>query len=176
MSELRKAKTNLPYFVTSTVVGWIDVFTRSRYADVLIDSLRYCQQSKNLDVFAYVIMPSHIHLVVRNLDNKLSGIIRDFKSFTAGRIIQMVKNTKGESRKEWLLHMFQYHARFKNQNKKYQFWQKTSYPIELFTPKMIDQKINYIHMNPVAAGLVNQPEYWAYSSASSIEKLKILRA
>ena len=83
MSELRKANTDATYFLTFTVVGWIDIFTRSRYCDVIMDSLEYCIENKGLDVFAYVIMPSHIHMVARNLDADLSGIIRDFKSHTA---------------------------------------------------------------------------------------------
>ena len=174
MSELRKANTDATYFLTFTVMGWIDIFTRSRYCDVIMDSLEYCIENKGLDVFAYVIMPSHIHMVARNLDADLSGIIRDFKSHTAKTILEMIENEPGESRKEWLLHMFKYYAKFHKQNKQYQFWQKKSYPIELLSPEMIDQKIEYIENNPVESGLVLSPESWMYSSACVQARIKVL--
>lgn len=174
MSELRKANTDATYFLTFTVVGWIDLFTRSRYCDEVLKSLSFCQENKGLDIFAYVIMPSHIHTVARSLDASLSSIIRDFKSFTAKRIIEIIETEQGESRKNWLLHMFRYHAKFKNQNKLYQLWQKTSHRTELYNPEMIDQKIDYIHNNPVESGLVTRPECWQYSSACEMQLLNIL--
>ena len=174
MSELRKANTDATYFATFTVVGWIDIFPRSRYSDIVIDSLKFCQQNKGLDIFAYVIMPSHIHIVFRQLDGKLNETIRDFKSFTANQILKKVQLEQGESRRDWLLHMFEYHAKFKNQNKKYQFWQKTNYPIALTNSSMVDQKVEYIHLNPVEAGLVTDPEFWNYSSANPMSALIML--
>ncbi len=174
MSELRKANTDATYFLTFSVVGWIDVFTRSRYCKVIVDSLAYCVENKQLDVYAYVIMPSHIHLVTRQLDSRLSETIRDFKSFTANQILKMIEEEQGESRKDWLLHMFRYYARFKKQNRHYQFWQKTSHPIELINSEMIDQKVDYIHDNPVVAGYVTEPESWMYSSACLFSPFKVL--
>ena len=174
MSELRKANTDATYFITMTVVGWIDVFTRSRYGDVLVDSLNFCSEKKGLDVFGYVIMPSHIHMIVRHEQGRLNEVIRDFKSFTAKEIIRMIDQEEGEGRKEWLLHMFRYHAKFQKQNKVYQFWQKTNHPIELTSPEMIDQKMDYIHENPVEAGLVVDPTSWNYSSANALSPLKVL--
>lgn len=173
MSELRKANTDAPYFITCTVVGWIDVFTRSRYNEILIDSLIHCQKHKGMEIFAYVIMSNHMHIVARNLDSRLNHILRDFKSFTAKKILDMIENEPGESRKEWLMHMFAYYAKFKTQNREYQFWQKTNHPIELHDSYMIDQKIDYIHNNPVAAGVVTDPEFWHYSSANPNSKIQL---
>ncbi len=175
MSELRKANTDATYFLTFTVVGWIDLFTRSKYCDEILQSLTFCKQNKGLDIFSFVIMPSHIHMVARSLDADLSSIIRDFKSYTAKRIIHLIETEPGESRKDWLLHMFRYHAKFKKQNKKYQLWQKTSFPKELYNPTMIDQKIEYIHNNPVEAGLVTKPESWQYSSACELPLFEVLQ-
>ena len=172
MSELRKANTDATYFLTFTVVGWIDVFTRSRYSDIVINSLKFCEENKGLDVFAYVIMPSHMHMVARHEDGKLNEIIRDFKSFTAKEIIRSIENEHGESRKGWLINLFKDHAKSTKQNKTYQFWQKTSHPIELISPEMIDQKIDYIHNNPVEAELVTDPFSWVYSSANVMSPLK----
>ena len=110
MSELRKANTNYPYFITCTVVQYIDVFTRSIYADVLVNSLKYCQQHKGLEIYGYVIMPSHIHMIARHDGAQLDKIIGHFKSFTAKETIKLIENSQEESRKEWLLHMFGYAA------------------------------------------------------------------
>ncbi|MEQ8628041.1 transposase [Ekhidna sp.] len=176
MSELRKANTDATYFLTFTVVGWIDVFTRSRYCDIIIDSLKFCSENKGLDVFSYVIMPSHIHMLARHEEGKLNEIIRDFKSYTAKEIIRTIDQEQGESRMEWLLEMFREYASTQKQNKVYQFWQKTSHPIEMLSSEMIDQKQEYIHNNPVAAGLVNDPESWVYSSANVMSPLKVLVA
>jgi len=174
MSELRKAKTDLPYFVTLTTVGWIDVFTRKDYAEIIIESLKYCQKEKGLKIFAYFIMPSHIHLVIQQEDGKLSEVIRDFKSFTAKGIIKAIENNKFESRREWLLYMFKHFAKKTKQNNIYMFWQKTNYPIELTTNEMIDQKIDYIHNNPIEAGIVRDAENYVYSSANERSVLEII--
>jgi REP element-mobilizing transposase RayT len=76
MSELRKANTDYPYFVTLSIVGWIDLFTRSRYAELIEDNLNHCIQHKGLSVYAYVIMPSHIHIVARQEEGKLNEVLR----------------------------------------------------------------------------------------------------
>ncbi len=66
------------YFITSTVHQWVDVFTRKDYIDILLDSLRFCQQEKGLKIYAWVIMTNHIHLIVQSDKVPLSDIIRDF--------------------------------------------------------------------------------------------------
>ncbi|MEQ8811860.1 MAG: transposase [Imperialibacter sp.] len=173
MSELRKATTDHPYFLSIPVVGWIDVFTRQRYCDKIIESLTFCTQNKGLEIFAYVIMPSHLHMVARSLKSDLNHIVRDFKSFTSKEIIKQVKNEPGESRKEWMIEIFQAYAKRYKQNTNYMFWQKTNFPVELSYPAILDQKIDYIHRNPVAAGYVIEPEAWYYSSACPLSPLKV---
>ena len=76
------------HFLTLTTVGWIDVFTRATYKDILIDSLKHCTAKKGLILYAYVIMSNHVHLVAQATSETqtLSDIIRDFKSFTAKQI------------------------------------------------------------------------------------------
>ena len=89
MSELRKANTDLAYFLTFTTVGWIDVFTRKELADILIEKLKTAQKNHQVAIYSYVIMPSHIHLIVQKKDNSLlSDWIRDFKSTTAKDIMK----------------------------------------------------------------------------------------
>lgn len=123
MSEYRKTYQGGLFFITLTVVGWIDVFTRKEYADIIVENLEFCQKEKDLAIFAYVIMPSHIHLIVRRNEGLLSDWLRDFKSYTAKQIIKEIENGGFESRKEWFLHLFKYYAKFQAQNSKYMFWQ-----------------------------------------------------
>lgn len=174
MSELRKANTDYPYFLTLSVVGWIDLFTRQWYCELIVNNLQFCMKHKGLEVYAYVIMPSHIHMVARSAKGDLSKCLRDFKSYTAKEIIKLVEHEPGESRKDWLLHMFKYHARFQQQNSFYMFWQKTNHPVELSSPEIFDQKVEYLHNNPVEAGYVLMPEMWLYSSACAMSPLKVL--
>lgn len=173
MSELRKPNSDRPFFITLTVVGWIDIFTRNEYCEEIIRNLDYCRVNKNLKVYAYCIMCSHIHLIVANDDGRLSDILRDFKSYTAKRIIELINNNPQESRKEWLLYLFRFFAKNSVQNKEYQFWQKTSHPIELISNGVFDQKVNYIHSNPLAAMIVNDGSSFVYSSANPDSPFKV---
>lgn len=173
MSEVRKANTDEIYFLTLTTVGWIDVFSRYIYCDIILESLEYCRQFKGLKVFAFVIMSNHVHLMASHEEGKLNFVIRDFKTYTAKRIILEIKRNPVESRKKWMLHMFRYHAKFKKQNVTYQFWQKTNYPMELDSNLLIDQKLDYIHNNPVKAILVTDPQYYEYSSANMSCSFKV---
>lgn len=160
-------------FVTFTIVDWIDLFTRRVYKDFIIDSLSYCRENKGLKIYAYVIMTNHIHLVVQSSDNYLSNIIRDFKSYSSKELIKMVKDNIGESRRHWMLDAFKNHGRNNDANEEYQFWQNGNYPVALYSNKVIEQKIDYIHENPVRAGFVDQPEKYYYSSANPSNPLRL---
>jgi len=154
------------YFVSFAVVEWLDVFTRSEYKDIIIDSLHYCQKNKGMEIFAWCIMTNHVHLVFRSANGqKPELVLGDFKRFTSKAIVAAIKNNDRESRKECLLDHF-FKAGVKSSNvKMYQFWRHDNKPIELWSNKVIDEKINYIHNNPVEDGLVSYPEDYAYSSA-----------
>ena len=76
------------YFVTFTVHQWVDVFTRNQYADILLESLRYCQENKGLKIYAWVVMSNHCHLIIRTEGTRLTVVIRDFKKYTAKKIIE----------------------------------------------------------------------------------------
>ena len=166
MSEFLKAhKEGTLYFCTLTVVGWADVFTRRRNAEVVIGSLCYCQDKKGLELFAYGLMPSHLHLIARVQEGRLADVLRDFKSFTAKRLLDLITNEPGESRREWLLRLFREAAKETKQNQELMFWQKSIYPIEIVDETMYLQKVAYIHDNPVTEGLVTLPEHYAWSSA-----------
>jgi len=155
------------HFLTLTTVGWVDVFTRKEYRDIILESLRYCQKEKGLIIYAYVIMSNHLHLIGQAGEKyELSNILRDFKKFTANTILKAIQNGD-ESRKDWMMNVFAYHAKYNTKNRKYQFWKQDNHPVELSSPKWIRQKLGYIHLNPVEAGWVEHPEDYLYSSASN---------
>lgn len=161
-----------PYFVTFGVVYWIDLFTRTTYRQIFIDSLRYCQEKKGLIVYAWVIMSNHVHLIIGSSDKPMQNILRDLKSFTSRKLKEEIANHPGESRKEWLIRMFKDAGQKNGNNDQWQLWQQHNHPIELWDNDMIDQKLNYLHQNPVKADIVAQPEEYKWSSAGDYVGIK----
>ena len=157
----------LPYFTTFKVVGWVDLFTRKECKNIIIESLEYCQKNKGLIIYAFVLMESHLHLLIAAKEGSqgLSGTIRDFKKFTSIQLINWINNNPAESRRHWLKMIFEYHAKFNKNNKHYQVWQQHNMPKVCLEPKFTMQKINYIHNNPVRSGIVDLPSEYRYSSA-----------
>jgi len=156
------------HFITPTIVDWVDVLTHSIYRDIIMDSLDFCIKYKHLHLYGYVIMTNHLHLIVRSGNGTLSDTIRDFKKFTATQIIEAIKN-EPESRREWMFHRFEWNAS-QNKRSSNQFWTHENHPESIFTLDFFNQKLNYIHQNPVRAGWVEQPEEYIYSSAKAIIK------
>ncbi len=155
------------YFVTFTVVGWIDIFSRKIYCDLILDNLKYCQQNKGLIIHAWVLMTNHIHLIVSaGTEPLLAEIIRDFKKYTSREIIKLIETEK-ESRKEWMLSYFTWKGQTNPNTTKHQFWIHDSHPIPLYNNEVMQQKIDYIHHNPVRAGFVDEPQHWRYSSSKN---------
>lgn len=170
MNGYKIVNQNSLHFITPTVVGWIDIFSRKVYRDIIISSLKYCIENKGLILHAYVIMSNHLHLVLSAKENyTLSNIIRDFKSFTAKKIIDEVLTNPSESRRGWMIKLFKYYAKYNKNNTTYQFWKRDNHPIELSDMTMIAQRVNYTHLNPVRAGIVDQAEKYNYSSARNYE-------
>ncbi|MBT1688372.1 REP-associated tyrosine transposase [Dawidia soli] len=156
------------YFVTFTTIYWLDIFIRQEYKDIFLNSLRYCQENKGLELYAYCIMSSHVHLIIaRRGRPELQDIVRDIKKYTATSIIHAIQNNPQESRRDLLMWLFEKEGKFNNDNERYQFWQRHSHPIELNTEEKLYQRMEYIHNNPVGAGIVSQPEYYLYSSTAS---------
>ncbi|HTN22228.1 MAG TPA: transposase [Pelobium sp.] len=149
------------YFITCTVNQWVDVFTRKDYVDILLESLRYCQKNKGLEVFSWVVMTNHIHLIISTKKDNLSDIIRDFKKFTASQITVAIKNNAKESRKNWLLWLLR-------KDDSILFWQEGYHAEEITGLDFFNIKQDYIHLNPVRAGLVEKEEDYLYSSCGAI--------
>lgn len=155
------------HFVTFTVVNWIDVFTRDEYRSIIIDSLNYCVQHKGLLVHAYCIMTNHIHLIIstKDADTNLAFIVRDFKKFTSYKLLDTIRHNPFESKREWMLWMFERTGSKNASNERCQFWQNGYHPVELSNVALAEQRLDYIHNNPVRAGFVLSAEEYKYSSA-----------
>jgi putative transposase len=166
MSEKYKVRDPLQlYFITLTVTGWVDLFIRREYKDILLNSLRYCQEKKGLQVCAWVIMSSHLHLIVSSREGEdLASIIRDFKTFTSKALLREIREIN-ESRREWMLGMFAAEAERTKRGKHFKLWRDGFHPVELSDNTMKQQRMDYLHNNPVEAGFVEEPAQYLYSSA-----------
>lgn len=175
MSTKYKVKDNdKAHFVTVTVVEWIDVFTRLNHKTTLINSLKYCQHQKGLEIYAFVLMPSHLHMLCRAKEGyELSSIIRDFKKFTSKKIIQNIQQ-EPESRRGWMLDLFAKACGHLKREQEFKVWQDGYHGEEISTNKFIYQKLNYIHNNPVKDKIVEKPEDYLFSSARNYAVLDSL--
>ena len=153
------------YFVSFTVTNWIDLFIRNEYREEILNSIRYCRANKDLELYGWCIMTSHIHLIIGTTGNPLQNIMRDLKRHTAEALHQSIQTNRTESRREWMLWMMERTAKKNSNTAKFQLWQPESHPIQLMNNKMAHHKLDYIHNNPVEAGFVTKAEEWKYSSA-----------
>lgn len=139
-----------------------------------MESLRYCQKEKGLQLHAWVIMSNHVHLIASaERGIMLADIIRDHKKYTSKQIEQAIRENPFESRKEWMLWMFNRAGQRNSNNKNFQFWQQDNHPFELYGNEMLQQKLLYLHENPVRAGLVY--ETWHYKHSSAIDYCTTLK-
>src|SRR5690606_17013226 len=122
------------YYLTFSVVDWVDIFTRKVYKDIIIDSLKYCVSEKQLLVYGYVIMTNHVHVIWHSENGTLSDTIRDFKKFTARQILETIQS-EPESRMEWLLHRFSWNAAQNERSSAFQFWTHENHAVEITSRK-----------------------------------------
>ncbi len=153
------------YFISFAVVYWIDLFIRNEYKDIIIASWKHCQLHKGLEIYGWCIMSSHIHMIIGTHGDKLENIMRDMKKHTSSALRAAIEQHPGESRKEWMLWMMKRAGTKNSQNAEFQLWQQDNHPIELFDNEILHQKLDYVHYNPVVAGIVEKPEDYIYSSA-----------
>ena len=153
------------YFISFATVYWIDVFTRDEYFHAVVNSLDHCRSNMGMELYTWCVMPSHVHLIFRAKDNDPGNLLKSLKVYTSKAIQKLIEENPQESRKEWMLWMMKKAGTTNSNVKSRQFWQQNNKPIELWSPHVIDQKVDYIHFNPVEAGFVNEPEHWKYSSA-----------
>jgi len=157
------------HFLTFTVVSWVDIFTRKECRDILIDAFKYCIDQKGMLLYAFEIMSNHIHVIMAANENTrgLSALVGDFKKFTSKQLVAWVSNNPIESRQNWMLNIFQNYGQKNKRNEEFQVWIQSNHPEEITSVEFFCQKINYIHANPVKAGIVRTSVDYIYSSAGS---------
>ena len=155
------------YFVTATIVEWVTIFTRNENRDILLDSFRFCQQNQGLKIYGWVLMTNHFHLICSTTDDIGIGMVmRNIKSFTAMKLLDAIIKNPKESRREWLLGIFEKNGTLSKNNLRYQFWQIENHPILLDNDaEKFVQRMQYLHENRVRSGYVIEPQEWKYSSA-----------
>lgn len=151
------------YFWTATINGWQHLLETDDYKNVITESLQYLTDQGKVDVYAFIIMPNHIHLIWRvNEPNGKETPQGSFLKFTAHTFKKMLL-LQNPGR----LNLFKVDA----ENKKYEFWQRDSLAIPLFSHKAAVQKLDYLHNNPLVEhwSLVKDPCDYKYSSARYYE-------
>ncbi|MCB9252083.1 MAG: transposase [Flavobacteriales bacterium] len=153
------------HFLSLTVVKGIDLFTLKENSFVIVDSLNYCSNHKNLEIFAWIILSNHVHLVCKvNAPHKLSDFLRDFKKFTSKKLIKTIMNSN-ESRSVWMLDKFGFEAKRTRRAKYFKVWNDGNQEIELYDKEGLKDKIDDIHNKAVREMIVNKPEDYVLSSA-----------
>ncbi|MFO1066548.1 MAG: transposase [Pirellulales bacterium] len=150
-----------PYFMTCTISAWLPVFSDPHCVTIVLDSWKFLQTNRRIDIFAWVILDNHLHWIASG--PQLSRRCGDFKSFTAAAILNHLKtHCRGSLLQE--LEFYKLHGRVDQQ---YQVWQEGSHPQLIESSEVMEQKIDYIHNNPIRRGYVDDPAHWRYSSARS---------
>ena len=158
-TRYRIYETEYPYFITCTINSWLPVFTRQQAVDIIFNSWRFLQRERDLKLFAYVIMENHLHMIVSAPE--LPAVIQSFKSYTARRIIDLLRECGAAT----LLRQLRATKLNHKTQSEYQVWQEGGKPKQIQNDKMMWQKIEYIHNNPVERGFVDDPLHWRWSSA-----------
>ena len=165
MGIRNKISPGYTYYLTLTVVEWVDIFTRPVYKHLIVDSLNYCIDDKGLNVYCWCLMSNHLHLIAgATNEESLSDILRDFKKFTSKALVDALK-TGTESRRDWLLNLFWYAGKNNKKIRHYKVWQDGNDAKEIHMTAFLEEKMAYIHNNPVKAEIVANPEEYLYSSA-----------
>jgi putative transposase len=169
----RISDQNAMQFLTLTVIDWIDVFTRKEYKLEVVDGLNYCIENKSLELYAWCLMSNHLHRLCRAKEPaRLSDIMRDFKRHVAQRILESLETESIESRAHWILNQFKFRGNISPRVKNYRFWVDGFHPIEIVSAKFFEQKLHYIHQNPVRAMIIEEEQHYLFSSARDYAGIK----
>lgn len=166
-SRYKIYEEHYPYFITSSCSQGISLFADIEIARILLGSFTYIQKEFEITIYAYVIMHNHFHCILEGKD--LSSAMKKFKSYTARRIVDYLKTHN----RSLLLKRLRI-ENSKNGEKRYRVWQEGFHPKQITDSGMMNQKINYIHYNPVNAGFVDKDVDWRYSSARNYSSLESL--
>lgn len=155
-----------PHFLTCTILHWLPIFTNQESVQIIINSLKHLQESDNMNIYAYVILENHLHLVASSDD--IRKTMQKFKSYTAYELLKLLQEKKATT----LLKQLAYHKKAHKIHTTYQVWEEGFHPKLIQSEKMMVEKINYIHQNPVKRGYIEEAEHWRYSSAKNYQGIE----
>lgn len=159
--RIHENEENNPYFITITSIEWLNIFTSKEYFNCIINCLKYCQKNLGLLIYEYVIMTNHIHLIIQAKEGyKISEIVGSFKQFTTKEILNLLQ----KDRRKYIVKILE-NSFSKKESYEMQVWQRENYPELIESDKFLQQKVDYIHNNPVIKGYVDEPQHYLYSSA-----------
>lgn len=157
--RILKENEKQTHFLTLRVIDWINIFTEPIYFQIIINSLKYCRKEKGLLLHAYVIMTNHLHMIAISRLGNLSSLIRDFKRHTTKEIKEVLE----EDNRTYILQLIK-ESFSKRKGQKFQVWHSENWPELVESEDFFQQKLDYIHENPVEKEYVERPEDWVYSS------------
>jgi putative transposase len=164
-TRYRIFETEYPYLITCTIAGWLPIFTRQESVNIVYDSWRYLQRERNLLIFGYVILENHLHVIAKAPE--LAKVVQTFKSFTARKTLDLLEANFAET----LLRQLRAEKKRHKTESHYQLWQEGGKPKQIQNDEMLWQKLEYVHLNPVKRGYVDDPLHWRYSSARNYAKM-----
>lgn len=172
MSDKYKThESDKAYFITMTTVGWVDIFTRKNHKKAVVDSLKYCQENKGLEVYCWCLMHSHLHLICRAAEgHSLTDILRDLKKYVSKKIVKQIED-EPESRREWLLPLLKKYCEHLKREQEYKLWQSGNHAKVIYSKEFFHEKLNYIHQKPVQDMIVEKGEDYLFSSARNYGEL-----
>jgi putative transposase len=154
---------NYAYFITCSVVNHLPLLAHPAYRQIILDSLAYLREHKSTQLNAFVVMSTHLHAVLWPQNGvNVSDVLRDFKRHTSRAISREAAQQEHD---DYLQAFAASRSSFHSGRAEYQVWQEGSHPEAIYDDDFARQKIEYIHNNPIKAGLVNEAEDWPYSSA-----------
>jgi putative transposase len=146
-----------PDFITITCLNWIPVIMEHRFKEIIIESLKFLKKAERIEIYGFVIMSNHLHMIWQMLgEHKRENVQRDFLKFTSQQILKHLRNEQSTLQNDLLVQA---------KDRKFQVWERNSLSIPLWSTYVFQQKLDYIHNNPVKAGMCKYPEEYKYSSA-----------
>jgi REP element-mobilizing transposase RayT len=148
------------YFITASICGWKHLFIETTYAEIVVNSLAWLRKEKRMFLYAFVLMPSHLHAIIQPVDRSIGKLLQDFASFTAHAILYQLRS---DNRQELLAF---FHEQRRDNREEHSIWQDVQAK-NIYSEKFLNQKLEYIHQNPVAEewNLVEDRAEYKYSSA-----------
>lgn len=149
--------TEYPHYFTATNLAWKWLLAKEKYKHIVIESMRYLVNDKRVIVYGFVIMDNHIHVIWHlQPNNRREAVQRDFLKFTAQQIKKDMERYHHDELAEFFVNA---------KDRKYQFWERNPLSVEIWSEKVLIQKLTYMHDNPVRAGICRLAEEYRYSSA-----------